>query len=151
MEIRTVGWLFPATLVTSGLIAMTGVAAWIVSEPSSSLVAGALTAAVFAAALLTEWPWRVTFDVDGVERRSLLRRHRIPWGEIDSLERLPAVLANSVAALSAGPRSRRGLAVRTVRGGVYLLSTTTESIEQRRALQQAVTQWAPYCRMNLLR
>ncbi len=151
VEIRTVGWWFPATLLAAGLVAMTGITAWFVAEPSSILLIVALTAAVLAAVLLTEWPWRVTFDVDGVERRSLLRRHRIPWGEIDSLERLPGLLATSVKALSAGRRSRQGLAVRTVRGGIYILSATTESIEQRRALQAAVTQWAPYCRINLLR
>lgn len=96
-----------------------------------------------------ELPRRVAFDVDGVERRSRFRRHRIPWGDVDSLERLPTRLGFDT--LADRPPGGRGLAVRTVRGSLYVLSVTTESPEEHRALQRAVAQWAPYCRMNLLR
>ncbi len=152
VEIRTGAWPFVAMLLSTILVAGASGLAWMGSGRAGSQLAVAVAAATLAGILLAEWPQRVTFDVDGIERRSMLRKRRIPWGEVDSLERLPPRMVASLDALAAdrAPR-RRGLAARTVRGSLYILSTTTESPEVMAALQHAVTQWAPYCRMSLLR
>ena len=51
--------------------------------PSLVLVAGA----AFTLIVLFDYPIAATFDADGVTRRMLLRRHRMPWSRVDQLSR----------------------------------------------------------------
>ena len=152
VELRAAGWQFPSAIVGVVVALGYGIALWQSADVGSEAAAIGVLALVLAVVVLAEWPRAVVFDVDGVERRSLLKRHRIPWGEVDSLERLPVGLVAGLDALTGHeePR-RRGLMLRTIRGNVYVLTAATESAEQRRALKAAVQQWAPYCRMHLLR
>ena len=90
-----------------------------------------LLAGVAAVAIVTlDHPIAVTFDADGLTRRMLLRRHRMPWSAIDQLSRSRPGLVAGVRRMSHG-----GL-VAVVGRRRYMLVDRCESPDEFAALER---------------
>lgn len=62
---------------------------------------------VFLVSVLFDYPVSSTFTVDGVERRPLLRRHRIAWDRVDQLTRARPSIAGMFKGLTPGGMSAK--------------------------------------------
>ena len=82
---------------------------------------------LFLGSAMFDYPVACRFTVDGVERRALLRRHRISWDRVDQITRARPGIAG-VRKLAPG-----GLAVKVGRRR-YLLVDQCESISEFDAL-----------------
>jgi len=103
-----------------------GLSATIASGGATISVIILVLGVVFLATTLFDYPVSSRFDADGVERRALLRRHRISWDRVDQLTRTrPGLRAR---ALTPG-----GLAAKIGRRR-YLLVDQCESIAEFDAL-----------------
>jgi hypothetical protein len=81
----------------------------------------ALLAVLLTVVILFDLPLSATFTREGVERRALLRRHRIPWVQVRRLSRLRSGILRTFRA------EVRGGLVADVGGRSYLLVDRTES------------------------
>ncbi|WP_040491348.1 hypothetical protein [Ilumatobacter nonamiensis] len=87
--------------VAIGVLAIAGVG-WV-------SVVVALVAIALGAVVLFDMPIATTFDVDGVERRTPLRRHRISWDDIAGLQRMPrGGIRRATSQRAGGIVARRG-------------------------------------------
>jgi hypothetical protein len=80
-SMRVLAVVSPLVLLGLGLY---GVVRGGVRTPGAVLVVVAVLVGGAAAWVL---PWVTTMDADGVHRRSLLRRHDVPWDEVVAIER----------------------------------------------------------------
>jgi len=92
--------------------------------------------------VLIDYPISARFDVRGIQRRSLLRRHLIPWGRIDGISRARPSLRPSARGLVPG-----GL-VAVVGRRRYLLVDRPESGLEFDRLTLLLDGWGVDCQLG---
>ena len=96
-----------------------------------------LLGAAVALVVLLDLPLRSEFDEDGVTRVCLLRRHRLPWSRVVSVERLGgAPSRRGDDGERKPPSATRGLAARTGPRRLHLLVDRRESHAEYVALSE---------------
>lgn len=112
---------------------------------------------LLALVTLLDYPQRVEFHADGVERVCLLRRHRLDWDQIRALERARGTLLSYVRLRNAGdeptaPRSPSGgLVARGARGRRWLLCDRIESQPEFDTIKALVTSQADWIAISAAR
>ncbi|MFQ5948627.1 MAG: hypothetical protein ACE5KX_07195 [Acidimicrobiia bacterium] len=106
--------------------------------------------ALIGAVSLFDYPRKTRFTPEGVERICLLRRHRIPWKAISSLERARGSRPRRRRRFLAGDVEREprlstfgGLVAVSGRRRHYLLVNQCESREEYDKLIAKVGEWSP--------
>jgi hypothetical protein len=126
--------LLAASLVPPGLLLL----GWLAIEASgtgllaSVLLVGGTVSGVLAG---RDFPRHVLFGPEGIERRCLLRRHRLPYTEVAAIRRAPAPrFARARAARSADPAERARVRSGLVAAGPgrrrWMLTDQPESREE---------------------
>ena len=118
------GFASPGLLVVLGVV---GVAGGGLSSPGTALLV--LGVALFAG-VAWEMPWRTVIDVEGVDRRSVVRRRRTAWDDVVAFER-------------GGRRGRGSLVLRVAGGHRTALCDVAERPDQWDALRQLIADNAP--------
>lgn len=143
MELRASPWRLGLGLASSGvLLVVAGVASLRAAGPGSITVA--LLVAVFVAGLAVDYPVAARLGPDGIERRSLLRRHHLPWDDVLALTRLPPTVVDRVVGAA-----RRGIVARTTSGRRVLVVDAREPLAVRPDLLAHLERWAPTVAVDL--
>lgn len=108
--------------------------------PTSLLALGV----VFVAGVAADYPIASTFTADGVERRALLRRHRIAWERVDQLSRARPGLLGNVRRMVLG-----GL-VAVIGRRRYLLVDQVESGPEHDRLEAVLGEWGRQLELDRL-
>lgn len=119
-------------MASLGVVILIAVAIGVLSQVTNIVgVVIAALAAIGAIVVLFDMPIASTFDADGVERRTPLRRHRLEWSEVEEVQRGRRSLRRP-----GGDRSTGLVAIRGIRH--TLLVDRTEGRREYEDLEAAI-------------
>lgn len=113
-----------SSFVGSGAILAAGVTSVVLTSAALGSVILLVVGVIMLAIALFDYPIASVFDVTGVTRRPVLRRHRFAWTDIDQLTRVRPGIAAAARSLKPG-----GLALKVGRRR-YLLVDQCESRDE---------------------